>query len=83
MKVVSSFVVCVCYFPTDDDSAVPKKSSERPSWALFGKVNQNMETILFREKFADWPDSSRLIKVKDTQPTKQKVNLKAGDREIN
>ncbi|XP_046380954.2 supervillin-like isoform X3 [Haliotis rufescens] len=59
----------------DDDSAVPKKSSERPSWALFGKVNQNMETILFREKFADWPDSSRLIKVKDTQPSKQKADV--------
>lgn len=43
---------------------MPSVGKERPSWGLFGKVNQNMETILFREKFSDWPDTSRLIKVK-------------------
>ena len=38
------------------------KQENRPSWHLFGRINQNMETVLFREKFLNWPDKSRLIK---------------------
>ena len=34
----------------------------RPDWGILGRVGQNMETILFREKFLDWNDPTRLIK---------------------
>ncbi|KAH3747622.1 hypothetical protein DPMN_182050 [Dreissena polymorpha] len=57
----------ICPLKEENEGGLPKKSDTRPDWALFGKVNQNMETILFREKFADWPDTSRLIKVKSQE----------------
>ena len=52
------------------------KGPKRPDWALLGKVNQNMETILFREKFLNWPDKSRLIKSDIERVAKKKVFLK-------
>ena len=48
-----------------DEGGYPLKADHRPDWALLGKVNANMETTAFKEKFIDWPDSSRLIKVKE------------------
>ena len=47
------------------DDRYPETGKERPPWSLFAKANQHMETLLFREKFLDWPDMSRVIKVKN------------------
>jgi len=33
----------------------------RPSWTILGRINSCMETIIFREKFLDWPDKTRVI----------------------
>ena len=49
------------------DQLVESSSSERPTWAILAKMNQHMETILFREKFLDWPDFSRVIRVKEEE----------------
>jgi supervillin len=36
----------------------------RPDWSLFTSLGEGSETILFREKFADWPEPGRIIKMK-------------------
>lgn len=57
--------------PVEGHPLIPDGKIKRPDWAILGKVNQNMETILFREKFLNWPDKSRLIK-----PCKENVGKK-------
>ena len=41
-----------------------KGTLARPSWALLARLHEKAETILFREKFLDWPDPTKIIKMK-------------------
>lgn len=49
------------------EQKISLKGSKRPDWAVFTKINQHMEPVLFKEKFFDWPDLSRIIKVKSQE----------------
>lgn len=55
-------------------NAAVLKDSVRPRWALFAKITQHRETVLFKEKFLDWPDYSKIIKIKQED---QEKNIEA------
>ncbi|XP_037823151.1 supervillin-like isoform X1 [Lucilia sericata] len=42
-----------------DSYKFPKRCDKRGEWCILGKITQNMETSLFKEKFADWPEVER------------------------
>lgn len=65
-----------------EDPTPPTKSSKsRPDWSIISKVTQHMETILFREKFLDWPDYTRVIKVKNQDNKTNSVEIVPCDAE--
>lgn len=43
----------------DRDSFNIVKICERSEWCLLARITQHMETILFKEKFSDWPECER------------------------
>ncbi|XP_050337291.1 uncharacterized protein LOC126763630 isoform X13 [Bactrocera neohumeralis] len=36
-----------------------RRCEKRGDWCILGKITQNMETSLFKEKFSDWPEVER------------------------
>ncbi|XP_070156872.1 supervillin isoform X1 [Polyergus mexicanus] len=51
-----------------------KSAKSRPEWCLLAKLTQHVETILFREKFLDWPNVTNVIKARGRKDNVRQID---------
>lgn len=51
-----------------------KFAKSRPEWCLLAKLTQHVETILFREKFLDWPNVTGVTKTRGRNDNTRQID---------
>uniref|UniRef100_A0A673N1B7 Supervillin-like n=1 Tax=Sinocyclocheilus rhinocerous TaxID=307959 RepID=A0A673N1B7_9TELE len=65
--------------PGECNAVIPRKGQGRPDWAVFGRLTQHNETILFKEKFLDWSDSKKSTKKNGDSHAEENKELRGGE----
>ncbi|XP_068942524.1 supervillin isoform X16 [Petaurus breviceps papuanus] len=58
--------------PGECNPRIPRKGQGRPDWAIFGRLTEHNETILFKEKFLDWTEMKKPSEKNSSELTPQK-----------